>query len=430
MRKFLLLSTLLAFRLLPASAQTKPTTAAVSDTVRLSLDQAEQLFQTRNLPLLNQKAAIESAKAVVIQAKLFENPVLYLEQNVYNTDTKEYFPVSKNGQQIVSLQQLVYLAGKRNKRVRVEDYNRQLSEFDYYDLLRTLRFELRTSYLQLHFQIQTFNRLNERSKVVQQLVTALDGQYRKGNVPLKEITRLKALSFSLENQKLSLQNEIQQNEADLRLLTQTPATTFLLPQLDEKKLDAAGLGNLNYAQLLEIARENRYDLKGASTAVNLQEANLQYQKALAVPDLNIGGMYDRAGSYVQNYTGLTLQMPLPLWNRNQGNIKIARNEIERSKLALQQQNSVVENDVMQAYQKALAAQNHYDTFDPNFNTDFEKLIDGITTSFARRNISMIEFLDYFETYTDSMEQQLELKNNRLRALEEINYSVGKPLFNF
>ncbi|MDX5348745.1 MAG: TolC family protein [Hymenobacteraceae bacterium] len=404
--------------------------ASVADTVEIRLAEAERLFQERNLPLLMQKTNIESAKAAVIQAKLFENPVLSLEQNIYNPNNHRYFDVTKSGQTIVALEQLVYLAGKRNKRVKVEELNRQLTEFDYYDLLRTLRFELRTSYLQLHYQLQAYNNLNQRTQAVQQLVTAFDGQYRKGNVPLKEITRLKALLFSLENQKLALYSEIQQQQADLRLLTQTPATTFIIPLVDDAALDRATTGNLSYSRLLHEAQENRYDLKAAETDVQRQEAMLKYQKSLAVPDIAIGGVYDRAGSFVQDYTGVTLSVPLPVFNRNQGNIKIARNEIERSKMQLQLQQQLLENEVMQAYQRARTSEQLYTGFDPGFNDEFDRLIEGVTSSFARRNISLIEFLDYYETYTESINQLLELRNSRLRALEEINYTIGKPLINF
>jgi len=425
MRKLTLLSFLFLFRFLPVHAQSAP-----ADSLKISLQQAEQLFQERNLPLLMQKANIEAARAGIIQARLFENPVIYLEQNIYNPINGREFDVTKTGESIISINQLFYMAGKRNKRVQVEELNHKLSEFEYFDLLRTLRYQLRTSYIQLHYQLETYQNLYRRTQAVKQLVTALNGQYEKGNVPLKEITRLRALHFALQNQLLGLHSEIQQQEADLRLLTKTPATTFLVPLADETALHQVGTGKVTFAQLLQEAQENRYDLKASETDVQRQEAQLKYQKSLAVPDLNLGATYDRAGSFVQNYTGLTLQMPLPLWNRNQGNIKIAKSQIEHSVLQLQQQQSQVENEVMQAYQHARTAEELYNGMESNFTSDFEKLIDGVTRSYILRNISLIEFLDYYETYTDSMAQMLELKSRRLSALEEINFAVGKPVITY
>src|SRR6478735_1464614 len=148
MRKLTLLSFLFLFRFLPVHAQSAP-----ADSLKISLQQAEQLFQERNLPLLMQKANIEAARAGIIQARLFENPVIYLEQNIYNPINGREFDVTKTGESIISINQLFYMAGKRNKRVQVEELNHKLSEFEYFDLLRTLRYQLRTSYIPFHYQL-------------------------------------------------------------------------------------------------------------------------------------------------------------------------------------------------------------------------------------------------------------------------------------
>lgn len=428
--RYLIISLFFLFPLLPAAANPGVLNSSPTDSLAISLSEAEKLFQEHNLPLLQQKTTIEAARAAIIQARLFENPVLSLEQNIYNSKNEKYFDVTKSGQQIVAIEQLFTLAGKRKKRVRVEEYNAKLTEAEYFDLLRALRFNLRSGFAELHYQLELHKSLSERVAVVQKLVSAFDGQHKKGNVPLKEITRLKALLFTLDNQLLKLQAEIQENQTELRLLTGSPATVFLVPQLNKTAVQQLALANLNYPELLEQAKENRYDLKGAATNVNLHQANLQLQKSLAVPDVALGALYDRDGSFIRNYTGLTLQMQLPVFNRNQGNIKIARHELERSKLGLQHQEQVVENEVMEAYQKALQAQQLYAGFDPNFHSDFNKLFEGVTSSFARRNLSLLEFLDYFEAYSDSLEQSLELENTRLRALEEINYTVGKPIISY
>ncbi|MFB9862433.1 TolC family protein [Rufibacter immobilis] len=413
----------------PTALPTAPVTAA-ADSLHLTLAQAEQLFLEKNLPLLAQKSAIEASRAAILQAKLFENPVLSLDQSLYNPENGRYFDVSRNGQTFVQLEQLVFLAGKRNKRVQVETLNSQLTEQAFFDLLRTLRFALRSNMVELYYKQQGYAVLREKTQSVQQLVTALEGQYRKGNIALKEITRLKALLFQLGNQQLSLLNEIQERQSELRLLTHTPASIVLVPALDETALNAVTGDQFTFGQLLETAQENRYDLKSAQTQVQVQEANLKLQKAMAVPDLTLSANYDRQSNFIRNYTGLGVSLPLPLWNRNQGNISMARHQVQQSQHLLEQQQLTVETEVMQAYRKAQEAQQFYNSFDPNFRKDFDRLLEGITSSFMRRNISLIEFLDYYETYTDSMDQLLELSTTRLRALEEINFVVGKPIISY
>jgi len=352
-----------------------------------------------------------------------------VEQNLYNSINKEYFDVGKSGQNIVEFQQLFELAGKRNKRIAIEKLNTKLTEYQYFDLLRSLRFELRTSLVELSYLTQNLRIFEDKTEPIRRLVTAYDGQFRKGNVSLKEVTRLKALIFSLENERLELVHQVNDREAAISTLLGAKPTTFILPVLDEVRLNNVAT-NITYDQLLTTATENRYDLKRYQTNIARQQAQLSYQKALAIPDLTLGAIYDRQGSFIRDYVGLQAQFNLPFLNRNQGNIKTAEILVDKSRTDFQQYQNQVEQEVMAAYNKVRETDKIYTGLDANFSQDFDKLLDGITESFSKRNISLIEFVDYYETYTESITQMLQLKTNRIRALEEINFAVGTPVIQY
>ncbi|QMU29552.1 TolC family protein [Adhaeribacter radiodurans] len=407
-------------------AQTAPLSAARTDTLRVTISEAEKLFTQNNLSLLSQKIQVNAAEAAIIQARLFNNPTISVEQNIYNPQNNREFDVSKSGQLIVQVQQLFQLAGKRNKRIAVEQLNARLTEYQYFDLLRSLRFELRTSMLELSFLLQNSKIYSDRIEPVRKLVNAFETQYNKGNVALKEVTRLKALIFSLENQRLDLLTQINQHQADLGILLHVQPNVFVLPVINQKQLDQAST-QLNLPELLQTATQNRFDLKIYETGIAQQEANVVYQKSLAVPDLTLGGVYDRQGSFVRDYTGLQAAISLPVFNRNQGGIKIADQLLQKSKLDYEQYQNQVEQDVVTAYNHAVTTNKLYSNFDAKFSQDFDKLMTGITSSFSKRNISLIEFIDYYETYTESISQMLQLQTNRARALEEVNFAVGTPI---
>ncbi len=71
-----------------------------------------------------------------------------------------------------------------------------------------------------------------------------------------------------------------------------------------------------------------YDLKITETQIQSEQTNLALQKAMRIPDITLGANGTEWGSYVYNYNSLSLSFDLPVWNRNQGNIKIAENKIE------------------------------------------------------------------------------------------------------
>jgi cobalt-zinc-cadmium efflux system outer membrane protein len=53
------------------------------------------------------------------------------------------------------------------------------------------------------------------------------------------------------------------------------------------------------------------------------------------------------------------------------------------------------------------------------------LIEGIEQSYARHNITIVEFLDFYESYKENLLQRNERTNNRIRAYEQLNYAVGR-----
>lgn len=156
-------------------------------------------------------------------------------------------------------------------------------------------------------------------------------------------------------------------------------------------------------------------------------ANLNLQKALAKPDVTVGYSYDRAGSYVNNYHAVTVSMALPFFNKNQGNIKIAENQIEANKQYFAHTQNQLENEVLQAFTKAQENERLFRKIDKKFQTDFEKLIAGVLENYQKRNLTLIEFTDFLESYKNTVSQLNTLQNNRIQAFENLNFVVGKKV---
>ena len=102
--------------------------AQQATTGTLTLKEAEQRFLERNLSLIAERYNIDMAQAQVLQAKLFENPVISLEQNVYNRLNGKYFDFGKEGEMVVGIEQVIRLAGQRNKQVKLEKINKEIAD--------------------------------------------------------------------------------------------------------------------------------------------------------------------------------------------------------------------------------------------------------------------------------------------------------------
>jgi cobalt-zinc-cadmium efflux system outer membrane protein len=394
------------------------------DTLQINLQDAEKQFLEKNFSLLAAKYRVTEADAAIIQAKLYPNPNFSINQGVYNQDTKKWFDLSTTGETALSLQQVIILAGKRNKQIDLARINSRISVYQFYDLIRMLRYELRSSFYSLYFLNEPIAVYDKEIRSLNILISTYTDQYNKGNIAFKDLARLQALQFSLQNERLDLVKQAAEKQTELSLLIGDTLLRPLQPVPDYGFMDHIDVSNLTYEQLLDSALANRYDLKVANSQVQISQTNLSLQRSLRIPDLVIGANYDKAGSYVRNFNALSVAIDLPFWNRNQGNIKMAQSQVQESRQVESQAELQVKADIQQAYFQLLETDRLYKTVSLQFTSDYEKLLDGIIKGYENHTISLLEFIDYYETYKNSKLEFNRLQNNRLDALENLNLATG------
>lgn len=409
--------------------QAQPASVSAGDTVQVTLAQADEQFKARNLSLLAAQLGISENRAYEIQAQLRINPAIYVETMPYNQQTHEALPFRQtNAQQVVQLQQLIRLAGKRNKQLAIAKTTTELATDRFYDLLRTLTYQLHTTFYDLYYGQQSLAVYDQEIATLRQTVDLYQQQFDKGNVPLKDLTRLKAYLFNLTTERQQLLRRIADNQADLTILLASNPTTVIRPVLSPDAPSQFTVSGLNLNSLFQLAELHRFDLKGYRDLAKQEQQNLTLQKAMAVPDVTLQGTYDRNGSYIPNYVGVGVGISLPVLNKNQGNIQAAQIRIQSSQQALNAYTLQVNSDVQRAYTKAQQTEQLYRDFDQRFNNDFGRLIQGVTTNYKKQNIDVVEFLDFFDSYKNSQIQFAQLQNDRMQSLEELGYAVGTNPF--
>jgi len=396
------------------------------DTVHVGIQQAEKIFLQKNLQLLAEKYNIDMARAAVLQAKLYNNPSVAVSAALYNQEQKKWLDVSNaTGQYGISAQQLIILAGKRNKQVKLAEIGARQAENSFYDLMRTLRFTLRSDFYNVYFLQNSVAAYANQINTLEKLNTAYSDLQAKAIVTLKDAVRIKSLLYSLKAEQTGLQNALNDAEAELQLLLQNNKT-YILPEADSASLTPV-IDRYNLQALTDSAYANRHDLILAANTLAYNQQNYALQKALRVPDLTLGAEFDKRGSYINNASFLNAAIDLPFFNRNQGNIKSAKISIEQGKTQLELQRLTVENDVQKSYTKMLTTHKMLQSFDPGFKSQFQHLMDGVTENFLKRNISLLDFTDFVESYKNNVLQLNELENDRMQAIEALNFSIGKPI---
>lgn len=399
------------------------TGVAQEGVVRLSLDDALERFAACNLSLIAERYHVDMAEAQVTQAKLFENPVVSFEQNVYNRNNGKYFDLGKEGEAVVEIEQLIYIAGQRNKRVRLEKLNKEMAVYQFEEVIRTLRGELKEKFVDLYY---TRKSLSVYDREIGYLSTVLDvykEQNAKGNVSLLEKSRIQALLLSLKQERNGISNEAVALEGDLRLLLGLKREEVPEPLFDESALDRIELEKLPLAEL-SARMAGRPDLKQAEAGIRASEADVRLQRSLAFPEVSLKGAYDRAGNFCNNYFAIGLSVSVPLFNRNRGNIKSARLSVLRNNTLAEQARRQADNELFACYTKLAKALELYRSSDYELERDFDRIIEGVNAGFRKRNISLLEFIDYYEAYKETCLQLYEMKRDVVMAAEGLNTIVG------
>ncbi len=400
-----------------------------TDTLRLSIPQAEKLFLQNSLALLSAKYNIDANKALIEQAKLWDNPVLITDQSVY--DGKFFRYKTQDGQQygqvFIQVQQLIRTAGKRTKLAQLATDNTTIAQQQFEDILRSLRYTLQSDFIETAHLLKIKNVYDAEISEVEKTVAAMNEVYKLGDISLKENMRLKALLFSLQNELVNINTQLIPLQGEIKLLLQSTDSSFIQPVLTYHLPDLIKTSLPTIDSLVNLANTNRPDVQIAKTQLSFQQHNLVYQKALAKPDITVAPEFDRLSSYQPNYVGVTVSMPLNLFNKNQGNIKSSQFSIKQQEVQLNYQTDKIRNEVTTTFQKIKYYQGINNQQQLSFSESYQNLYENVLKSYKARQISLLDFTDFLDSYKDTRLKLIEQHIGLVKSMAELNYVTNQPI---
>jgi outer membrane protein, heavy metal efflux system len=407
------------------SALTMCALVNAQEQLQLSVSEADNIFLTKNLDLLAGNLNVSAQKAAEIQARLYPNPVVSAEVNAVDPQHKKLFNAGAAGQKTLNAEQLILMGGKRRNEMELARQNTQLASLELEDLLRNLKRQLHRSMYNVYFDQRTLNKYDAQLQMLDTMIASYEVQAAKGNISLREVVRLKSVYLNLNNDKTAILQNIRAEQQTLRVLLQTTAVVTPLLSTDS-------LNHMLYLpaadSLLALAINHRPDRAIAGLTKDIAAVNLRYQKAMAVPDLTVGGAYDQAGGAFNNQVNMTVGIPLPLWHRNQGNIRVARVQIELADIKESSTISQIGAEVYAARDNMQRSLQEYEMSRHMYNDDFREVFNGVTDNFRKRNISIIEFVDFFESYNESIAALNRIRKQVALNATDINYVTAYPVY--
>lgn len=396
---------------------------------KITLEHLEAAFLQKNYLLIANKYEVDKVDAEMIQTKLWSNPTLSIsEVNLWKTYQIEEQPYlfgkyGKNQQISVDLEQMIETAGKRRKRIALKELEKNNALFDYEELMRQLKKELRQTYFSLAKIQKVKQQLNNGIDLFSQMNQQYQKQANLNNVPKADFYRLQTELIALQKDQIELQNDETELLTKLRILTQN--NDLAVDEIDFSIFDNSAR-EIPF-NVKEIAKEQNVGLKRQSNQINLTEKQLVLEKAQRVPDLTFQVNYDRGGNIMRDFVGVGVSFNLPVFDQNKGNIKSAQINVEQQKTAQNALFSEVDHSISKLQNQLSALQKSLTQWKNLNSEDQLKMIDNYKKHLQNKQVTLLEFIDFTQAYRESQEAYLELLETYQNTFEELNYIVGEDL---
>ncbi|WP_292008655.1 TolC family protein [Chryseobacterium sp.] len=403
-----------------------------TDTLRISRKEAESIFLENNLDLIVQKLEISQAEARAVQAKYWPNPTLSIsEVNLWRTYDIEKQPAlignwGKNTQISAEIEQVIQTAGKRRKNIELQKLEVEGEKYELQEVLRELKNVLRNTITEILYNQEQQKLYESQILSIEKLTKSYQNQLNQGNISKAEYIRLKAQEIEFKKTLVSLKQEIEDHQVELKALLMAPSHSYIIIS-DTLKIPGKEISELELPKWLETAKENRPDILIAKNKEQYAQKNLELQKALKTPDLAVSLGYDRGGNIMKDFVGLGVSFDLPIFDRNKGNIQEAKLDIEKKGYETRKNILKSENEVNSVVRNYIRTREIYYQIDETYESTLDGLLTSHEKNFRLRNISMLEYMDFLDTYISNKMIILDTKKELNEYYENLQYVVGQDL---
>lgn len=395
----------------PTAGTATPSSASAGP---LTLAQVLDLAHRANPTLLSAAQHLDAVRAQEITAGLRQNPVGLVSGQLVTASADDNNPYFYQA----GLQRLFERGNKRELRVDNARSTTTLTGFQLDDQRRQMDLAIRQAFSRMLYAQQALaishDNLDGYRKTVDLMKVRLDA----GDIDQTDFDRIELQLAGFESDLDNAELTLRQGSIALQTLIgiATPTDNFSIAgSLDPPRI-ATTLDDLRSKALA-----NRPDLKAAQEQVDVNAAAVKLAVANGTADPTLESDYERSGHV--NTFGASINIPLRLFDRNQGEKERTRYELESSRLALTAAQNQVVSDVDSAWAAYLAAQSQAERYRSKYLAEAAHVRDNLEFSYRNGNSTL---LDYLSALSDFRQVNLASLNARLQlllALEQLSYAA-------
>ncbi|MFA5804539.1 MAG: TolC family protein [Melioribacteraceae bacterium] len=385
---------------------------------KITLKEAVDTALSNNPNLKTFVYEISSLEKIKIQAGLIPNPEVDFEAEDF-LGGKELSGI-KRSQYTLSASQLFELGGKRSSRINLSDKainsaqgNYELIKLDVVASVKSAFFGL----YQIHHLIklqQKFIQINE------EILKTISERVKAGRTSPAEESKVKVALINSQIELQRLQRNYSSAQTRLNSLLGTTGKN-LVPSTDlfEKLFTPPN------KEVILGDFENIPSIKNLNNETNFRKAALELEKSQAVPDLTASLGVRYLNELKTNSFVAGLSIPLPIFNRNQGNIQAAEVKIQQMDDIINARKLSVIASLNTSFNNLLSAYNNAVQLRENILPESEKAYEITRHGYLQGRFAFIDLLDAQRTLFETQTQYLFELSGYYKSLIETENITGK-----
>jgi cobalt-zinc-cadmium efflux system outer membrane protein len=388
----------------------------------VTLDEAIQLAIAHNHNLLAARTTIQQSEADEITANLRPNPVLFTDWDYLPL----FSPKSFNGTYLhdsteadAGLSYLIERGRKRQHRLQAAKDVTAVTRSQVADNERSLTFQVASQFIGVQLAESTLDLAAQNLKSYQNTVEIADIRYRSGAISQDDYLKIHLQLLQFQNDVAQAQLAKVQALADLRLLLGYESVPVNYDVTGPFEYQAV---KLTLEDLQMRALQDRPDLRAAQQGVTAANSQYQLQRVIGKPDVTVQGNYTHVNGI--NGASFLASIPLPIFNRNQGEIARTRYAITQSQELEKASSNQVVTDVHDAYYGVQTNDQVVQLYLSGYLAEAQADRDIAEYSYQRGAASLLDFLDAQRSYRATQLTYRQTLASYLLALEQLREAVG------
>lgn len=257
----------------------------------------------------------------------------------------------------------------------------------------------------------------------EELMGALVQREPSGTNPLLEMRVIEANILTLKHRANQAGKEAEKALLALNQLRGKPIDMRV--RIAPVKLQFASLDDRE--TLVRLARTNNFEIK--SKVVELEQQGLEVDLARneRFPSFTVRPFYAEENASEREQTaGIGVSIPLPLWNRNSGNIDAARARREQGQVSLMVTQRNIERQLRESLVSYAIDQKEIESWRPDLLEQLEEAANLADRHYRLGSVPVSTYVEMQEKYLEAMEAVLETQAEALEQLQTIERLTGKP----